>query len=94
MSITQEEKTELNKKAKWLIQSSTLTSVNDDKAYDFIRERNKFVGFGHYYLSQSSEPDEKLYTKLIQIDAKLGTTDSEQLFGCLSETNRSDLIQV
>ena len=35
-----------------------------------------------------------VYTKLTELDARLGTTASEQLFGCLLKTSRLDIIKV
>ena len=38
--------------------------------------------------------DIKVYKKLIELDTKLGTTVSEQLYGCLNRTTRLDIIKV
>ena len=68
--------------------------------YEIVRQ-NKWVGFAHIYLircsneSQSNEIiDVKVYKKLIDLDTKLGTTVFEQLFICLLNTTRSDIIKV
>ena len=60
-----------------------------------------FVGYAHYYLQQydkESKQDNKIdiqvYTKLVELDSKFGTTASEQLRFCLEFTIRSDIIQV
>ena len=59
------------------------------------------AGFGHLYLGQcnkQSKPDDEIdftiYTKLVELDSKLGTTASEQLLQCLLKTTRSDIIKV
>ena len=68
--------------------------------YEEVR-KNEFAGFAHFYLNQcnkKSKPDDEIdievYTKLFQLDSKLGTTASEQLFWCLENTTRSDIIKV
>ena len=38
--------------------------------------------------------DIKVYKKLVELDTKLGTTVSEQLYGCLYRTTRLDIIKV
>ena len=61
-----------------------------------------FVGFADRYLARRIEQEEKsddqidiqVYTKLVQLDSKLGTTASEQLAKCLKFTARSDIIKV
>ena len=59
------------------------------------------VGFAHKYLHQcdkksktGDEIDIQVYTKLVQLDSRLGTTASEQLTCCLYFTTRSDIIEV
>jgi len=60
-----------------------------------------YVGFvdvlleGYYKRSNSNdEIDKQVYTKLAELDTRLGTTASEQLFKCLCKTTRSDIIKV
>ena len=69
---------------------------HDDK----LREKN-FVGYANYYLHAcwnaselKNKADVKIYKQLIEIDSKLGTTQSEQLFKCVFNSLRMDLIQV
>ena len=38
--------------------------------------------------------DIQVYTKLVKLDSKIGTTASKQLFWCLRFTTRSDIIEV
>ena len=65
-----------------------------------IRELN-YVGYAHYYLQNcwneselKNKADVTIYKQLLQIDAKLGTTQSEQLFECVRFSPRKDLIEV
>ena len=69
---------------------------------EYERLRNlTWVGFAHVYLfrcnkvlKSNNEIDIELYTKLAQLDEKLGTTASEQLLECLRYTTRADIIKV
>ena len=69
--------------------------------YAGLREKH-FGGFAHRYLrrriTQESKSDDQIdiqiYTKLVQLDSRLGTTASEQLATCLEFTTRSDIIKV
>ena len=38
--------------------------------------------------------DKEFYNELVELDTRLGTTASEQLFMCLWHTSRSDIIKV
>ena len=56
--------------------------------YGKLRKAN-FVGFAELYLQQYNkesksidEIDDEVYSKLVELDTKLGTTASEQLFSC------------
>ena len=60
-----------------------------------------WVGFAHVYLNQCNREsktgdkiDIEVYAKLVELDAKLGTGSSEQLFYCLIYTTRWDIIKV
>ena len=68
--------------------------------YECLRNLT-WVGFAHVYLFRcknvfktNDEIDIEVFTKLAQLDAKLGTTASEQLLECLRNTTRSDIIKV
>ena len=41
-----------------------------------------------------NEIDIQVYTKLVELDSKIGTTASEQLHHCICFTTRSDIIEV
>ena len=60
-----------------------------------------FAGYAHYYLQKcwdesvlKNKADVTIYKQLLEIDSKLGTTQSEQLFGCVYHSLRMDLIKV
>ena len=60
-----------------------------------------FVGYAHYYLQAcwneselKNKADVAVYKQLLEIDSKLGTTQSEQLFKCVFYSLRIDLIEV
>ena len=71
--------------------------------YESLRKKD-YVGFADVYLKRCEEEfessefnyeiDEKMYTKLVKLDTRLGTTAGEQLFWCLYYTTRLDIIQV
>ena len=68
--------------------------------YKKLRE-NGWVGFAHVYLWRCDKEskseniaDVQLYEKLVELDTRLGTTASEQLFSCLRYSLRLDLIKV
>ena len=67
---------------------------------DKLRELN-YVGYAHYYLQEcwneselKNKADVTTYKQLLEIDSKLGTTQSQQLFECVFHSLRMDLIQV
>ena len=68
--------------------------------YEYLR-RKDFAGFAEFFLqglSQKSQSDDEIdtevYTKLIELDTRLGTTAAEQLFACVGNTMRLDIIKV
>ena len=96
--ISDEERKELNMKARKLFENHGVRMVFDD--YDEIREYG-FVGYANYYLKKcwdeselKNKADVAVYKQLLVIDAKLGTNPSEQLLGCLSCSPQKDLIEV
>ena len=69
---------------------------HDDK----LRELG-YVGYAEYYLQAcwneselKNKADVTIYKQLLEIDSKLGTTQSEQLFQCVFNSVRMDLIKV
>ena len=69
--------------------------------YAGLREKH-FGGFAHRYLrrriTQESKSDDQIdiqiYTKLVQLDSRLGTTALEQFKKCINITTRSDIMKV
>ena len=64
-------------------------------------EKSNYIGFAHFYFSrcnQESQSDNKIvkevYTKLVELDTRLGTPPSEQLFMCVFYTLDSDILKV
>ena len=73
--------------------------MNTLNQYEGLKKKG-YAGFASDY-SQAcvkSESDDKIdiqvYTKLVQLDSKLGTTSSEQLFWLLNFSLRLDLFKV
>ena len=96
--ISDEEKKELNLKVRSLFETHGVRMILKD--YDEIRER-KFVGYAEYYLFKcwdeselKNKADITIHKQLLEIDSKLGTTQSEQLFECVFNSLRIDLIKV
>ena len=62
-------------------------------------KRKGFIGFAQKYLSKFKSKshdliDINVYTKLVELDSRLGTKASDQLLWCLNFTSRSDIIKV
>ena len=80
-----------------LFKTIDFNRVNEFEDYKNLRA----PGFAPIYLMrcyEESKTDEEIdmnvYTKLLELDARLGTTASEQLFYCVKYTQRLDLIKV
>jgi len=68
--------------------------------YKRLRENN-YVGFANVYLQQCNKEsksndviDKEVYSKLVELDTRLGTTLSEQLCECVLNTSNLDIIKV
>ena len=67
--------------------------------YEELKKRG-FVGFANRYLQtcvnskSDDEIDIQVYSELVQLDSKLGTPASEQLFRLLKHSLRMDLLKV
>ena len=99
--LSDEERKELNLKAGRLIESQGIYIRVEDGLYDEVREKYGYVGYANYYLRNSwndselkNTADVAVYKQLLEFDAKLGATQSEQLFECVKDSVRMDLIKV
>ena len=86
-----------------LINVTKLFKIIDfDQVNDFAASKEAdLVGFASQYLlrceKESKSDDEiniNIYTELVELDSKLGTSAAEQLFHCVSYTQRLELIKV
>ena len=63
-------------------------------------KKAKYDGFGHFYYQRykkskpEDEIDKEVYTKLVNLDTRLGTSPSKQLFMCIFFTLDPDIIKV
>ena len=94
------ERKRLNLEAGRLIQSLGISIAVAENYFDELRERG-WVGYANYYFRQCydesqlvNKADVTIYGQLLEIDTKLGTTQAEQLFGCVQYSVRMDLIKV
>ena len=94
------ERKELHLKAGRLIQSQGFSINVTEKQFNVLREKG-WVGYAHYYLENrydesqlENKTDITIFKQLLEIDSKLGTTQTEQLFWCVFWTVRMDLIKV
>ena len=98
--MSDKERNELNFIAGRLIQSLGISFVVTEDMFDELRKVG-WVGYSHYYLEKCCDESElkdnadvTIFKQLLEIDAKLGTTQSEQLFRCVFYSLRMDLIKV
>ena len=98
--MSDDERKELNLKAERLIRSLGIYIDVTENNFDVLRE-DGYVGYANYYLQECYDESElinkaeiKIYKKLLEIDAKLGTTSTEQLIWCVFNSIRMDLFKV
>ena len=98
--VGMEEKTRLNQLGGEMLRKAGLV-FEEWKDYYWITKETGDVGYADYYLvrfwndtKKINEADASVYRKLVDIDSKLGTEYSWQLFCCLSWTTRWDIIKV
>ena len=98
--MSDKERKELNLKAGRLIDGLGIFINVTENKFEMLRE-NGFAGYAEYYLQGcwdkselTNKADVDIYKQLIEIDAKLGTTQTEQLFWCVFYSLRMDLIKV
>ena len=94
------ERKRLNLEAGKLIQSLGISIAVRENYFDKLRDAG-WVGYASYYLQKCydkselvNKADVPIYNQLLEIDSKLGTTQAEQLFGCVFTSVRMDLIKV
>ena len=99
--MSNEERKELNLKAGRLIKSLGISIRVTENKFDVLREKRGYVGYASYYIYKCWDESElkniadvAVYKELLEIDTKLGTTQSEQLFECVFYSVRMNLIQV
>ena len=95
------ERKKLNLEAGRLIQSLGISIPVRGNYFDVLREKRGGVGYASFYLKQcydesqlANKADVTIYRQLLEIDLKLGTTQTEQLFQCVKLSLRMDLIEV
>ena len=92
----------MNLKAGRLIRSLGISIAVTENEFDVLRdEKHGFVGYAEYYLNEcwneselKNKADVTIYKQFLEIDAKLGTTQCEQLRRCLTYSPQKDLIEV
>ena len=74
--------------------------IDNDELQESERDL-RWVGFAHLYLQRCKEKlqsddkiDIQVYTRLVKLDTRLGTTAAEQLLFCIRYSLRLDLIKV
>ena len=99
--LSDKERKELNLKAGKLIKSLGIFINVTENKFEMLREELGYVGFANYYMRECLDESElknkanvTIYKQLLEIDTKLGTTQSEQLLECVFYSLRMDLIKV
>ena len=100
--MSEEEKKQLNELGGMILREAGM-DFEEWKDYDWIVNETytKDVGYADYYLVRSwnkskmiNEADSSIYQRLVEIDTRLGTELSRQLFCCLGWTTCWDIIKV
>ena len=92
----------MNLKAGRLIKSLGISIAVTENQFDVLRDNeNRLVGFADYYLTKcwnasefTNKANVAVYKQLLVIDSKLGTSQTEQLFFCLYNSLRKDIMKV
>ena len=100
LKLKDKERTLLSWKACRLISKNSMIYMNYDD-WETIQEFYGVAGFAEYYLKECwdqsqliNNADLTLYKQLLKIDAKIGVTQTKQLFECVFWTLRIDIIKV
>ena len=98
--LSDKKRKRLNLKAGRLINSLGIFIHVTENNFDVLRELG-WVGYAEYYLHNcwnvselKNKADMSIYKQLLEIDSKLGTTQTEQLFKFVFYSVRMDLIKV
>ena len=99
--MSDEERIKLNLKAVSLIKSLGISIPVQENMYDILRAEHGMIEFANYYIQSCwdeseliNKADVKIYKQLLDIDTELGTNQSEQLWKCVYNSIRIDLIKV
>ena len=105
--LSDAERKELNLEAARLIESLGIPAAVEENGhralitFSDLRVNMGYVGFADYYLGYFydeskliNKADIRIYNQLLDIDSKLGTTQTEQLIACVYKAIRMDLIKV
>ena len=99
LKLKDKERTLLSWKACRLINKNSMIYMGYGD-WETIQEYG-FAGFAEYYLKECwdqsqliNNADLTLYKQLLKIDAKIGVTQTKQLFECVFWTLRIDIIKV
>ena len=99
--LSEAERKELNLKAGRILKPLGIEIYVTENEYDELQGEYGYVGYANYYLKECQDDSElinkaeiKIYKTLLEIDSKLGTTQTEQLFWCVFQSIRMDLIKV
>ena len=99
--MTEEEEKTLYQRARRILREAGLV-FEESKYYNYNTLRsNDFLGYAELYLwhcnkesKSNDEIDIVVYKTLVELDARLGSTASEQLFKCVLYTSRFDIMKV
>ena len=97
--VHEDEKKRLDKLGGKILRETGL-DFEEWKDHDWLKKDSGGVeGYAGCYLRKCvnvkiNEADAKVYQGLIDIDSKLGTEPSQQLWACLNWTSRWDIIKV
>ena len=77
-------------------------TIDFDQINEYERLRGKnWIGFAEVHLNrckkESKSDDEiniEVYTQLVELDSRLGTTATEQIFTCILHSHRMDFLEV
>lgn len=99
--MSENQKKRLNKIGRKILRERLIDLEHDDDDVHSLLKTLKYAGYAHYYLQECwnqsemvNRADKYRYRQLVDIDSKLGTDAAHQLYGCLDNTTRWDLIKV